>query len=85
MINNNPSITKILFIPTASRTEEELYYVEKSKEELLAVGIKEENIIIYNLDSTIPDEILNEISVVYVCGILFTYFINLEKQNSKPY
>lgn len=68
LINNNPSTTKILFIPTASRTEEELYYVEKSKEELLEVGIKEENIIIYNLDSTISNETLNEISVVYVCG-----------------
>jgi peptidase E len=25
LINNNPATTKVLFIPTASRTEEELY------------------------------------------------------------
>jgi dipeptidase E len=68
LINDNPSITKVLFIPTASRTEDELYYVEKSKKELLAVGIKEENIIIYNLDYRISNEALDEINVVYICG-----------------
>jgi len=68
LINNNPSITKVLFIPTASRTESELYYVEKSRKELLSVGIKEENIITYNLDYIISNEALDEISVVYVCG-----------------
>lgn len=68
LIDNEPSITKVLFIPTASRTEDELFYVEKSRQELLAVGIKEENIIAYNLDCRISDEALDEISAVYVCG-----------------
>lgn len=68
LINNNPSTTKVLFIPTASRTEDELYYVEKSRNELLAVGIKEENITTYNLDYRISNKVLDELSVVYVCG-----------------
>lgn len=76
LINNNPSIVKVLFIPTASRTEDELYYVEESRKELLDVGIKEENIIIYNLDYTISNDVLDEISVVYVCGGNTFYLLN---------
>ena len=59
---------KVLFIPTASRTDEELYYVEKSKEELLGLGIKKENIHTYNLDREINNEELMEIDAIYVCG-----------------
>lgn len=58
---------KILFIPTASRTREELIYVEKSRKELLSIGVNEENIIVYNLDREINDG-LGEFDVVYVCG-----------------
>ncbi|MCB2291549.1 Type 1 glutamine amidotransferase-like domain-containing protein [Clostridium sp. CS001] len=76
LINNNPSIVKVLFIPTASRTEDELYYVEESRKELLDVGIKEENIIIYNLDYTISNDVLDKISVVYVCGGNTFYLLN---------
>lgn len=68
LINNSPSTTKVLFIPTASRTEEELFYVNKSREELLKVGIKEENIIVYNLDYIISKAELTQINVVYICG-----------------
>lgn len=68
LVNKTPSTIKILFIPTASRTEEELYYVEKSKEELLSIGIEEENIITFNLDYTLSEEELNRFDVIYVCG-----------------
>jgi len=68
LVNKTPSIIKVLFIPTASRTEEELYYVEKSKEELLSIGIKEKNIITFNLDYDLLKEELNNFDAIYVCG-----------------
>lgn len=68
LVNKTPSIIKVLFIPTASRTEEELYYVEKSKEELLSIGIEEENIITFNLDYSLPEEELNKLDAIYICG-----------------
>jgi dipeptidase E len=68
LVNKTPSTIKILFIPTASRTEEELYYVEKSKEELLSIGIEEKNIITFNLDYNLSEEELNKIDVIYICG-----------------
>jgi len=68
LVNKTPSTIKVLFIPTASRTEEELYYVEKSKEELLSIGIEEENIITFDLDYTLSEEELNKFDVIYVCG-----------------
>jgi peptidase E len=80
LIDNEPSITKVLFIPTASRTEDELFYVEKSRQELLAVGIKEENILVYNLDYRISYEVLDEISVIYVCGGNTFYLLHKIKE-----
>lgn len=68
LVNKTTSTIKVLFIPTASRTEEELYYVEKSKEELLSIGIEEENIITFNLDYTLSEEELNKFDAIYVCG-----------------
>lgn len=68
LINNDPSNVKVLFIPTAATSEEALFCVEKSRKELLSVGIKNENIITYNLDYMISYEALKEIGVVYVCG-----------------
>lgn len=68
LVNKTPSIIKVLFIPTASRTEEELYYVKKSKEELLSFGIEEKNIITFNLDYDLSKEELNRFDAIYVCG-----------------
>lgn len=68
LINKPSSEIKILFIPTASRTDEELFYVDKSKRELLDLGIKKENIYVYNLDKNISEEELNKINALYVCG-----------------
>jgi len=57
-----------LFIPTASRTEEELFYVEKSKQELLNLGILKNNIINFNLDKELSEEELNIFDSIYICG-----------------
>lgn len=68
LIDNKVAVTKVLFIPTASRTQEELYYVEKSKQELLSLGIKRENILIYNLDHELTEDAVDEIGAIYICG-----------------
>lgn len=59
---------KILFIPTASRTKDELHYVEESKTELIQIGIKAENLFIYNLDKKLSYPKVNDFDVIYVCG-----------------
>jgi peptidase E len=57
---------QLIFIPTASRTPEELHYVEVSKQELDDLGIK--NIHILNLDHKISPEEISGADVIYVCG-----------------
>lgn len=68
LIDKPVSEIEVLFIPTAARTDEELHYVEKSKEEILNLGIKKENIHVYNLDREINNNELEKINVIYVCG-----------------
>lgn len=62
------SETKIIFIPTAARTEEELMYVGESKRELLDLGISKDNIKTFNLDKPISFEEVENFDVMYVCG-----------------
>ena len=68
LFNKSSSEIRILFIPTASRTKEELEYVEKSKEELMNLGIIKENIVIYNLDRVMSIQELKDFDSIYVCG-----------------
>ena len=68
LVGKSPKDIKVLFIPTASRTKEELFYVEKSKKELLKLKINRDNIITYNLDYDIADEELETFDAIYVCG-----------------
>lgn len=56
----------MLFIPVASRFPEEMLYVEKSKNELFDMGLKDRNIFIYNCDKDFPVDI--KFDCVYVCG-----------------
>ena len=68
IIDKPVSQIKIIFVPTASRTEEELKYVHESKKELLDLGISENNIKTLNLDSPISFEKVEDFDVIYVCG-----------------
>ncbi|MBI2498838.1 Type 1 glutamine amidotransferase-like domain-containing protein [Candidatus Woesearchaeota archaeon] len=68
IINKPVSQIKIIFIPTASRSEEELKYVDESKKELLDLGISENNIKTLNLDSSVLFEEVEDFDVIYVCG-----------------
>ncbi len=68
LVNKPSSEIRIIFVPTASRTKEELFYVEKSRKELLKIGIKEENIKTFDLDHEVSYDEVDSFDVIYVCG-----------------
>jgi len=68
LVNKPVSEIKIIFIPTAARTKEELKYVDESKKELIDLGIPETNIKILNLDKSLAYEEVKDFDVIYVCG-----------------
>ena len=68
IIDKPVSQIKIIFVPTASRTDEEIKYVHESKKELLDLGILENNIKILNLDSPVSFQEVEDFDVIYVCG-----------------
>lgn len=57
---------KVVFIPTASRFDDELVYVEVSRRQLVDVGVK--NIKTLNLDHQITAAEIADADVIYVCG-----------------
>ncbi|MDD5192264.1 MAG: Type 1 glutamine amidotransferase-like domain-containing protein [Candidatus Nanoarchaeia archaeon] len=81
LLGKPASEVKVLFIPTASRTKEELHYVGKSKKELIGVGIKKENFINFNLDRELTEEELKKIDVIYVCGGNTFYLLYKIREN----
>ncbi len=68
IINKPASQIKIVFVPTAARSKEELKYVDESKEELFDLGILESNIKTLNLNSSVSFNEIEEFDVIYVCG-----------------
>lgn len=68
LVDKPASQIKVIFIPTASRTKEELFYVGKSRRELKEVGIKKENVKDLNLDHKVSFDEVKDFDVIYVCG-----------------
>jgi len=68
IIDKPVSQIKIIFVPTASRSDEELKYVDESKKELLDLGIFENNIKTLNLDKPVSFQEVEDFDVIYVCG-----------------
>lgn len=68
IIDKPVSQIKIIFVPTASRTDEELKYVDESKKELLDLGILENNIKTLNLDKLVSFDEVEDFDVIYICG-----------------
>jgi peptidase E len=66
LLNKPTGQIHIIFIPTASRTEEELKYVEESRQELVDLGIT--NIITLNLDRKVTANEIDNTDAIYVCG-----------------
>jgi dipeptidase E len=59
---------KVLFIVSAAELPEEKWYVRQSKEELLELGIKEDNFVIYHKGEKPSKDVLDSIDLIYVCG-----------------
>lgn len=59
---------KVLFIPTASRSDNEMFYVRKSEQELINAGIAKKNIFWLDADNLSAAGDFNQYDVVYVCG-----------------
>ena len=68
IIDKPVSQIKIIFVPTASKSKEELKYVQESKKELLDLGIFENNIKTINLDKPTSFQEVENFDVIYVCG-----------------
>ncbi len=68
LVDKPVQLIKVIFVPTASRTKEELKYVEAAKKELLNFGIKVENITALNLNHNVSYNEVKNFDVIYVCG-----------------
>jgi len=62
------SNTKVLFVTSASESPRQEWYVNQSREELLELGIKEENFVEYHDGDKPSKDVLDEIDLIYVCG-----------------
>lgn len=63
-----PEDIKVAFVPTAATTTEEMKYVDESREELIRLGIKNENIKEINLDHEVDYFEIEDCDAMYVCG-----------------
>lgn len=68
LIGKNPKDIKVIFIPTASETEEEVSYVYKSEKELTDLDIPKENIFWLNMKNIPLAGEIQSYDVMYVCG-----------------
>jgi len=82
LIDKPVSEIKVIFVPTAARTKEELFYVDKSKKELLNVGIHAQDIKTLDLDHKISFEEVDGFDVIYVCGGNTFYLLHKVREAS---
>lgn len=80
LINKPASDIKILFIPTAAITKEQMKYVDESKFELLELGILEDNIFKFNLDYQIAYDEVKNVDAIYICGGSTLHLLNKIKE-----
>lgn len=71
----------VLFITTASRTKEELQYVQEAKRELLDLKLKEENIHLCTHLDTLTEKQVLDADCIYVCGGNTFYLLDHVKKN----
>ena len=79
LLNKPVEEINLIFIPTASRFEDELKYVEISRQELIQLGIK--NIKTLQLDHQITKDEIDKADVIYVCGGNTFYLIQQIRQS----
>ncbi len=67
LLNQNVKKIKILLI-FGIKKEEEMFYVNESKEELIEMGVNEKNILEANISKNINKNNFRDFGVIYVCG-----------------
>lgn len=72
---------KILFFPTASRTEEEMMFVKKSQDELLDAGVSRDNILWLDVDNASENYGSADFDCIYVCGGNTFYLLKKLKES----
>lgn len=75
-IAKEPSLIKVLFIPTAAINAESIAVLPKCMNDLLNCGIPKENIAVYDLHKEMTLDELNEFDAVYICGGDTQYLLN---------
>ncbi len=68
LVHTSPSEITVIFIPTASRTKEEMKYVEMARKEIIGLGVKKEHVKTLDLDHDIRYQEVKDYNVIYVCG-----------------
>lgn len=68
LLGKPPADAKALFIPTASRSEEDMKYVRESGGELAQLGIPKESIVWFDYKTPTAIGDINRFDVIYVCG-----------------
>lgn len=81
LIDKPPSEIKVIFVPTAARTRQELHYVKESKKELLSAGVRDPNIKTLKLNHKILYKEVASFDVIYVCGGNTFYLLDKVKKS----
>ncbi|MCH5321885.1 MAG: Type 1 glutamine amidotransferase-like domain-containing protein [Eubacterium sp.] len=59
----------VLFVPTASRTADEMIYVNKSYSELIEAGVKEDNVVWFDINTVNEtSKYFETVDCIFVCG-----------------
>lgn len=76
----------VLFIPAASRTDDEMIYVKKSYDELTQSGVKKDNIIWFDIDAVNETSKYFElVDCIFVCGGNTYYLLSKLKEFGLDY
>ena len=84
MIESDIKKAKVLFIPTASRTEDEMIYVKKTYDELISAGIISDNILEFDINKCLADRNYydsHDIDCFVVCGGNTYYLLSKLKES----
>jgi len=80
LVGKSVAEIKVVFVPTASRTKEELHWVGESKKELFEIGIQKENVKVIELNHHINYSEIKDFDVLYVCGGNTFYLMHKTKE-----
>lgn len=68
MLDKSVQDVKAMFIPTAANDPDAIEVLPKCLEDLLKVGVKRENIFVYDLYDDLDIDISKNYDVIYLCG-----------------